>query len=308
MTTLADLVGAGRVAEDVPLAPLTTYKFGGPADYFAEVDSEEDLLELTEAAAEEGLAVLVVGRGSNLVIADDGFRGLAMRLGTGLGRVEVTDGGEVVAGGAASLPTLARTSVRAGRLGLEWCVGVPGSVGGAVRMNAGCHGSDISKCLTAARVVDIDRSRAEERTVDDLGLGYRTSRLTDNDVVTSARFHTVPGSSEEGERRIREVTQWRRKHQPGGTLNAGSVFKNPPGDAAGRIIDETGLKGFRVGSVAVSDKHANFFVADPGARAQDLFDLVWAVRSRVGRATGTWLEPEIHFAGAFRPSPDRADP
>lgn len=137
------------------------------------------------------------------------------------------------------------------------------------------------------------------RTPSDLELGYRSSNLGSDQIVTSARFATSPCTRPEAEARIREITRWRKQHQPGGTFNAGSVFKNPSGDAAGRLIDETGLKGFRCGGVAVSEIHANFFTADEDATAQDVWDLVWAVRRRVGEATGVWLVPEIRFAGAF---------
>lgn len=290
----------------VPLAPLTTYKMGGPADHLARPASMEEVADLAAFVADHpDLPVLVLGRGSNLVVADAGFPGLVIQLGPLFLEVVLEEDGTVRAGGAAPLPITARTAARAGRGGLEFFVGIPGSVGGAVRMNAGCHGSETTEWLSAARVVDLRTGEASDRTPGDLELAYRHSNLRPDELVVEARFRTVASSPEESLRVIREITRWRRDTQPGGTFNAGSVFRNPDGDAAGAIIDRLGLQGFRVGQAAVSTKHANFFVAEPGAPAQDVYDLVWAVRRRVGEETGIWLTPEVQFAGRFRESADR---
>lgn len=301
---IASLVDRGMIALDSDLAGLTTYKFGGPARYYAEPESESELLEVARAIGDASLAVLVLGRGSNLVIADDGFDGVVIHLGSSFGGIGIDDAGRVLAGAAAPLASVARFGIEPGRGGLEFFVGIPGSVGGAVRMNAGCHGSETREFLQEARVVDLVQGTVTERTPVDLELGYRSSNLLPTDVVVAATFRTTPSDSVAVRDRIREITVWRREHQPGGTYNAGSVFRNPPGDSAGRIIDALGLKGFRVGQVSVSDRHANFFVADEGASAQDLYDLVWAVRRSVGEARNVWLEPEIQFVGEFRPSPE----
>ncbi|MDH3425649.1 MAG: UDP-N-acetylmuramate dehydrogenase, partial [Acidimicrobiia bacterium] len=258
IATLDDLVARGLVAENVVLGSLTTYKFGGPARYFAEATSEADLVELGLALGDE--SIVVIGRGSNLVIADRGFDGVAVRLGSGLAQIEVGDDGQIRAGGAASLPQLARTSAKAGRGGLEWCVGVPGSVGGAVRMNAGCHGSETSQWLVEASVVNLRGGDVTTRTPQELDLSYRHSNLRSDEIVTGTVFRTVESTITDAEAEIRRITAWRKEHQPGGTLNAGSVFKNPPGDFAGRLIDSLGFKGLEVGGASVSDRHANFFV------------------------------------------------
>lgn len=304
MTAVASMVLRGAIAEDVDLASLTTYKFGGPTRFFCEAEDEATLLEAAASAQEDGVRVLILGRGSNLVISDGGFDGLVVRLGGGLGGIEVDQSGEVVAGAAAALPAVARRAAESGRGGLEFFVGIPGSVGGAVRMNAGCHGSETRDHLITARVVDLRTGTADERTPDRLGLGYRHSDLIDSEVVIAARFATTTVESVVGFEKMRQITRWRRIHQPGGTFNAGSVFKNPEGDAAGRLIDAAGLKGFRMGGASVSERHANFFVADETARAQDVYDLVWAVRRRVGESFGTWLVPELRFVGEFVPSAD----
>jgi UDP-N-acetylmuramate dehydrogenase len=309
MTSPIDaLVATGRARPHAQLAHLTTYKLGGPARWLVETASEEEVLAAGTAATAAGVELLVLGRGSNLVIADTGFDGVVLRLVGDLATVELEPSGEVRAGAGASLPVVARQAAKWGRRGLEFFVGVPGSVGGAVRMNAGCHGRETVDVLLAARVVDTVRGNVGDRPAESLGLGYRNSALGPTEVVVGARFRTEAGTTAESEEEMRQVTRWRRLHQPGGTLNAGSVFANPEGDAAGRIIDHLGLKGFRVGGASVSTKHANFFVVEPGATAQDVHDLVWAVRRRVGEATGVWLRPEVRFAGNFAHSPDQRAP
>lgn len=299
MSALADLAAAGMLARDVPLAPLTTYRFGGPARYYLEVHHEEELLTVAAGLAAEPVPVLVLGRGSNLVVSPRGFPGLVVRPGEGMGGVAVAGDGLIAAGAAAAQPVVARRCAAAGRGGLEFMVGIPGAVGGAVRMNSGGHGSDTAAWLVSARVVDLRTGSVGERPAAALGLSYRHSNLADTDVVVAATLRTVARPRREGEAMMREIVRWRRRTQPGGALNAGSVFKNPPGDAAGRIIDSAGLKGLRVGRVAVSPKHANFFVAEAGASAQDLYDLVAEVRRRVAERTGIVLEPEVRFAGPF---------
>ncbi|MEE8330725.1 MAG: UDP-N-acetylmuramate dehydrogenase [Acidimicrobiia bacterium] len=298
-----ELEELGVLTAGVSLAASTTYKLGGAAAWLAEPSSLSELQAVVEAFA--GTDVLMLGRGSNLVVADKGFDGLVVRLGSGFAEIEVADD-RVRAGGAVSLPVLARTAVQQGRGGLEWCVGVPGSVGGAVRMNAGCHGSDVADCLDTASVIDLRDGSIRSLTAEDMELAYRSSNLAQPDAVVEATFLTSEIDPDDGAREIRRITQWRREHQPGGTLNAGSVFKNPSGDVAGRIIDDAGLKGLARGGVRVSEKHANFLEADPGASAQDVYDLVWAVRKLIGDTTGVWLEPEVRFAGEFEPSPDEA--
>ncbi|MEX1208831.1 MAG: UDP-N-acetylmuramate dehydrogenase [Acidimicrobiia bacterium] len=299
MTSLANLVDRGKVTTGAPLAPLTTYKVGGPARFLVVVDDEEDLRLAASLAAEEQLPLIALGRGSNLIVADSGFPGVVIRPGPGLSGWSLGEGAVVSAGAGTPLPLLARETVRAGRGGLEFFTGIPGSVGGAVRMNAGCHGSDTAAWLVTARVFDLVDGAVSSPTPVELDMGYRHTNLTDRQFVVSAAFRTVDREPGEGEATIREITRWRRDNQPGGTLNAGSVFKNPPGDSAGRIIDHAGLKGLRIGGAAVSERHANFFVADAGVSADDLRRLVEEVRRRILESTGVDLEPEIRFVGEF---------
>jgi UDP-N-acetylmuramate dehydrogenase len=299
VNALDRLVSAGRLATGVPVGRHTTYKLGGPARYFAEVADRPSLEAVIEAWRGSGVPVLVLGWGSNLVVADAGFDGLVVRPTGEFTRIDLHPL-HIEAGCAARLPMLARAAVAAGRLGLEFYVGIPGTVGGAVRQNAGCHGSETSDRLLWAEVLDMVEGRTSRRTPLDLDLAYRHSNIAETDLVLSAGFMFESGDPAEGERRIREVTRWRKQHQPGGTLNAGSVFKNPPGDAAGRLIDQAGLKGFRVGGVSVSDRHANFFVAEEGATASDLARLIAEVRRRVLDLTGVELETEIRLVGDFQ--------
>ncbi len=202
------------------------------------------------------------------------------------------------------MPSVARACAQEGRGGLEFLIGIPGSIGGGVRMNAGCHGSETRDWLQTARVVDLRQGTTRECRSEDLEMTYRHSNLQLDEIVTSATFLTVPRDVEAIAETMRDIIRWRRDHQPGGTLNAGSVFKNPSGDSAGRIIDSLGLKGTSVGGAKVSTKHANFFVAEAGVTAQDVYDLVWAIRRRVANELGVWLEPEVQFAGPFHPAPD----
>lgn len=286
------------VRRRVPLASLTTYKVGGPAAWYLEAPDRE-VLEVVLEGCPSDVPVLVLGKGSNVVVSDDGFPGLVVRLVGRFLAVETTPGGEVWAGAGASLPKVARTAAAAGLGGLEFLVGIPGTVGGAVRMNAGGHGVEIRDRLVTATVLELDTRSVEPRDAERLGLGYRTSALGDREVVLAATFGAEPRPRREVEERMRAITRWRREHQPGGTLNAGSVFKNPPGDAAGRIIDAAGLRGYRLGKVAVSELHANFIVAEPGATAAEIHRLVHRVRRVVAERTGIVLEPELRFVGPF---------
>jgi UDP-N-acetylmuramate dehydrogenase len=305
-----------RVRRDVALAPLTTYRVGGSAALFVAARSLDDLRAVAEARAETDVPVLVVGRGSNMLVADSGFRGLALTVHELADHVELPpleqldaarpgDPVDVLAGGAVALPVLARRTAAAGITGFEWAVGVPGSIGGAVRMNAGGHGSDMAACLVEVRVVDLDAPRDPVRIpVDELGLRFRASSLAPAHVVVEARLRLAVGERAASEAEIAEVVRWRREHQPGGQ-NCGSVFVNPvPGEVtAGGLVDALGLRGFRIGSAWVSEKHANFVQASEGGSAADVRAVIEAVRERVAADTGYRLRSEVRLVGF-----DDADP
>ncbi len=289
----------GRARRDAPLGALTTYRVGGTAALFLEAEGDEDLELAGRAVRASGVEVLVVGRGSNLLVADTGFPGLAVRLGPAYERVEVK-GTAVRAGGATPLPALARRTAGAGLRGLEWAVGVPGSVGGGVRMNAGGHGSDIAATLREVRVLDLAGGQDARVPAAELDLSYRHSRIGAGEVVVEADFGLEAGDATDAGRLVADIVRWRRLHQPGGQ-NAGSVFTNPPGDSAGRLIDAAGCRGLRLGTAVVSEKHANFVQADPGGRAGDVLALLLAVRSRVEAHAGIALRTEVRLVGFPNP-------
>ena len=242
-----------------------------------------------------GIDVLVIGNGSNLLVSDRGFRGIAIALGDAFDFV-VLVGNELRAGGATRLPVAARRSAAAGLSGFEWAVGVPGTIGGAVLMNAGGHGSDIARTLISADIVDLRQGTRTTRPGRQLDLNYRHSNLTSTDVVVEARFALTRGDPIRSEAEIADIVRWRRENQPGGQ-NAGSVFTNPLGDSAGRLIDKAGCKGLRIGSAYVSSKHANFFIADDGGSADDVFALMREVRRRVRGVHGIELIAETKLVG-----------
>lgn len=303
-----DLLAAGQpVRRDVPLGPLTTYRVGGPAAAFLLIEDAAGLGSTARIVARHRVPVLVVGRGSNLLVADAGFPGLALQLGDGFAEVDIAEvdiaepaGGpvEVRAGGAASLPVVARRTAAAGVEGFEWAVGVPGSIGGAVRMNAGGHGADMAASLQSVRVVSLHSGEDVDMSAADLHLGYRTSALAASDVVVEARLLLRTGDRDAAQERVSEIVAWRRHHQPGGP-NAGSVFSNPPGDSAGRLVDAAGGRGLRVGSAEVSTKHANFIQADPGGSADDVAALMVEMARLVADHAGVHLHPETVLVGDF---------
>ncbi|MGA7759827.1 MAG: UDP-N-acetylmuramate dehydrogenase [Ilumatobacteraceae bacterium] len=291
----------GPIAErDVPLGPLTTYRVGGPADVFVRARRVDDLVSIAEAAQRSRLDVLVIGRGSNMLVADSGFRGIAVSLVDLADVLDIDDDTAVVTASAGmALPVVARKTAAAGLSGFEWAVGVPGSIGGAVRMNAGGHGSDMAAALVDATVVDL-ATATDARTVPaaEIGLGFRHSELPDSVVVVSARLQLARGDRATSEAAIAEIVSWRRANQPGGQ-NAGSVFVNPvPGEvSAGALIDAAGLRGVRLGSAHVSEKHANFIQVADGGSADDVHALMRVVRERVEETSGYALRSEIRLVG-----------
>lgn len=300
---LADSELAPSLRRDYRLAPHTTYRVGGPVRLFVTANDRAELDRLASivagsSAAGGPLPVLVVGRGSNLLVADRGFDGLAVALGSGLSGFEI-DEATVTASGGALLPVLARASADAGLTGFEWAVGVPGTVGGAVRMNAGGHGSDMSESLVEAVVVDLCLGGSTVLSVERLNLGYRSSSITAHQVVTSIKLQLRLGDRQAPRAELAEIVRWRRANQPGGR-NAGSVFTNPEHAAAGALIESAGAKGLRIGSAEVSPKHANFIQSDEGGRAADIVEVMREVRRMVMAEHGVDLAVETHLVG-FEP-------
>jgi UDP-N-acetylmuramate dehydrogenase len=286
-----------------PLAMHTTYGVGGPAALLVDVKGPLELAVLREQLAGHEVPVFVLGRGSNVLVADEGFDGVVVRLGRAFNVVELPSRGATSAedmvlrvGSATPLPVLARQAAEAGWAGLSWAVGVPGSVGGAVRMNAGGHGSDMAACVVRYTWVDLLSPAGGTDDLSRLQYGYRSSSVTASEVVLSADLRVERGDAEAEKAEISSIVRWRREHQPGG-FNAGSVFANPEGDSAGRLIEDAGLKGFRLGSARVSEKHANFIQADKDGKASDVRALMDHVRTVVLEHTGLLLRTEVRLLG-----------
>ncbi len=292
----------GRLETDVELRRMTTYRLGGPAALYLEPSDVSDLEALGRALkeVEEEVPVLPVGRGSNLVVSDSGFPGVCIHLGAGFETFEAEAAGAARVGAAAALPQVTNWTARRGWAGFEFAIAIPGSVGGGVRMNAGAHGGDMAACLVGATIFSLTEAGVDLVNAADLGFSYRRSALTDRDIVLDARLQLREDDAEAVKARVEANRRHRAETQPPAVQNAGSVFKNPHGDHAGRLVEAAGLKGFAVGAASVSELHANFFIASTGAGAQDVFDLVHAVRAKVEQRFGVVLEPEIRFVGSFR--------
>lgn len=300
----------GKIESEVRLDRFTTYRLGGPAALFLEPSSVEDLRAMASVlAGVEDVDVLPLGRGSNLVVSESGFPGIVVRLGSDFSWIrsheDAPDGRVGVAAGAATtMPQLANWTARRGISGFEWMISIPGSVGGGVRMNAGAHDGDLSQVLARAVVWKIGESGLVELDAAELEYSYRSSNLDDRTLVVEAHLHGVPADPSAIRERMEGYRKHRAETQPGALQNAGSVFKNPEGDSAGRLVEAAGLKGYSVGGARVSELHANFFIAGDGATAQDVRDLVDHVRAVVAERSGVRLVPEIRFVGSFRETAD----
>jgi UDP-N-acetylmuramate dehydrogenase len=291
---------------DVPLSRFTTIGTGGPATAFGKPADLAELVELLRFAAEREFPVAVVGLGSNLLVADEGFPGLALKLAGGLAEVTLGDvsAGEtwLDAGGGAPLAVCLHRARTAGLGGLEFACAIPGTVGGAVWMNAGAYGSDLRGVLRTAVVATA--AGANERTPDDLGMEYRRSGLRHGHVVASARFELVPRPVGEIRRIVAELQRQRKQAQPTNKRTFGSVFKNPAHElTAGRLLDACGLRGFRIGGAQISPKHANFIENADGATTADVLALIGEARRRALERYGIVLEPEVQLIGGIEIPP-----
>lgn len=292
---LAAIPGLG-VRPGQPLARLSTLRIGGPAELYVEVGSERALVALLQEVARRRLAFQLLGLGSNVLVPDAGLPGIVARLGGELKRVRIR-GLRLSAGAGAPLALAARKAAKAGLAGLEALAGFPSTVGGAVFMNAGCYGTEIKDVLRSARLVELD-GRRRRIEVADLQAGYRSTCLQQTGaIVTRALFDLAPGDPAALLARMEELNSRRWKSLPSGQANAGSIFKNPPGDSAGRLLDAAGLKGTSVGGALVSPKHANVIVNTGGATAADVVTLMRAMRDRAAEAFAVRLEPEIVLLG-----------
>lgn len=288
----------GRCDLDVPLAPFTSYQLGGPAAVYLEAESDQDLAALAEALSVTGLPLLVVGRGSNMLVSDRGFDGIAVRLGGGFRWARV-DGARIAAGGAMPVPALASLAAGASLAGFEFAAAIPASLGGAVAMNAGAHHRSMSDVVVQATVFDLTAASSRVIAAADLGFVYRASALPAGSVVTGAVAALTPGDPAAIAGAMREAREWRRATQPIGLPNAGSVFKNPPSEAAGSLVERICGKGMRSGGASVSEVHANFIVTQPGATAADVHTLIRRIQAMVLDNAGVELETEVKLVGSF---------
>jgi UDP-N-acetylmuramate dehydrogenase len=295
LAILRDARGA-RVRADVPMAPLTTFRIGGPAAIFFEPDSTEDLRAVAEAVARTGVAVAIVGKGSNVLVADEGFDGVVLRLGRGF-RWSARAGDTVTAGAAMPLPALAGVAQQHGLAGLGFGVAIPASLGGAVRMNAGAHDGQMADVVSTVDIFELGSDRTRTLGADEVGFAYRSTALPSGAVVVAAALHLRPGDPAEIRASMDAARTWRRDTQPLAEPNCGSVFTNPPGEHAAALIDAAGLKGAAIGGASVSTKHANFIVTASGATAADVRALIDLVRAGVSRASGIDLQTEVRTIG-----------
>jgi UDP-N-acetylenolpyruvoylglucosamine reductase len=287
------------VERDYPLARLTTVRTGGPADWFARAGSDEKLAELLAWAQAEGIEVGVVGSGSNLLVADDGFRGLVLKLDDDLARIE-RDGNRVVCGGGARLPQASARAARWGLTGLEFGVNIPGTVGGAVKMNANAYGGELGKVLEWVDIATPDGS--ERRAPAELGFEYRRSNLEPREIVSRASFGLEPADTETVKATLAGMREQRRAAQPSGIKTFGSTFKNPgderaEGRTAGTLLEAAGCRGLRVGGARFSEKHANFVENMGDATTADVLELMREGRRRVRERFAVELEAEVQLLG-----------
>ena len=289
------------VERDFPLARLTTIRTGGPADWFARPGSSAALAELLAWADADGLEVGVVGSGSNLLVADEGVRGLVMKLDGSLATIE-RDGTRLLCGGGARLPQASARAAREGLSGVEFGVNIPGTVGGAVKMNANAYGGELGRVLEWVEVAT--PAGAERRRPEELGFAYRTSNLGPREVVARASFALEPGDPQRIKAVLADMRARRKAAQPSGIKTFGSTFKNPDGDrSAGVLLDEAGCRGLQVGGARFSEKHANFVENAGEATTADVIALMAEGRRRVRERFGIELEPEVQLLGEVDASP-----
>ena len=294
------LRGLPGVSEDEPLASRTSFGIGGPAEFFVEMGRPQAIEEVLDGAAERGIPYLLLGAGTNLLIADTGIEGLVVRV---VNRECHIDGRQIRAGAGLKMMRLARIAADAGLVGFEFAIGVPGTVGGAVYQNAGCWGKELREVLVEVEGYMPGKGRKSWNPVD-LHFRYRSSALRDGPLkgglVVEAKIQLERGDGEAAKALMAKLTKERNETQPIKTKNCGSVFQNPPGDSAGRLVQAAGLKGAREGMAVVSTLHGNFIVNEGGATATDVKRLIERIQTEVRRRFNIELETEVEMMGKFK--------
>lgn len=295
---LTELVGEERVKTAEPMSSHTTFRIGGPADYFAEPDTAEALAGLIKLCRKEQVPYMIVGNGSNLLVGDQGYRGVIISLGKSWSAIR-TEGTRMYAGAGTMLSAAARRALQESLTGLEFAAGIPGTIGGAVFMNAGAYGSDMSAVLTSVTVLTAE-GVVETVPAEELELGYRTSCVEKRGyIVLQAEMELQAGEEEAIRLRMEDLAQQRRSKQPLEFPSAGSTFKRPEGYFAGKLIQDAGLRGYQVGGAQVSEKHCGFVINRGKATANDVMQLCRDVQEKVKEEFGVTMEMEVRTIGEF---------
>lgn len=286
---------------NMPLAKNNTFRVGGPAGIFAIADSLHELNIIAGAINDYDLPFLLLGRGSNLLISDTGFPGVVLQLGKEFQQISASEDG-LLAGAAATLTALAQTALKHSLEGLSFVVGIPGTLGAAIAINAGAYKSQMSDIVRKVTIYDIRNHahRLLSLNNEEIGFSYRSTKLSGDTIILEAALALKPGQSGHIKREMETNWRHRKESQPLGRPSAGSIFKNPEGRAAGKLIEESGCKGWRVGGAEVSEEHANFIINTGNASAMDIYKLIKKIQDEVSSKTGIELETEIKMAGEFK--------
>lgn len=284
-----------RLKVNQALAEFTSFQIGGPADLFITVENEAELMRAMSAAHQSGTPAFCLGHGTNLLVSDRGIRGLVIRLGEGFNRISIDDA-KVTAGAGVDFGQLVETVVELGLEGLEFGEGIPGTIGGGLVMNAGAFGGEIARVVTLVHGVTAS-GEARALTPEEVNFAYRRTELPAHFVISRVDFELHHGDREKLRAKVMELRAKRAARQPRGVPNAGSIFKNPPGNFAGRLLESAGMKGHRIGGAAFSEAHSNFIVNLGGARAEEVRALIEMAKLRVKQNSGVMLEPEVRLVG-----------
>lgn len=302
MSDLLPLSGMikGEILNSVPMSAYTSFRVGGRVDYLAFPSDIQDLQEVLRRCNQQGVRYFVLGNGTNLLVRDGGIRGMAISLSRGFLRVEEVGGGPgenlILAEAGGPLGKLVEFSSEKGLTGLEFAAGIPGTVGGAIFMNAGAFKEEMKGVLHSVRLMDPE-GNISEKGKNELRFSYRSLEVEKGEVILGAQFSLRPENGQRVKAKVEENIRWRKTKQPWDLPSAGSVFKNPVQGPAGRFVEEAGLKGSRIGDAQVSEQHANFIVNRGKARARDILTLVEIIREKVFKEKGVWLETEIQVVG-----------
>lgn len=292
------IVKPENILVNEPMSKHTTFKIGGNADLFVSISNEMEIKELTDLLRKEGISYYLIGNGSNILVSDKGYRGVIIEIGSKYNEIRVHDN-KIVARAGALLSAVSHTALDNNLTGMEFAGGIPGTVGGGVIMNAGAYGGEIKQVAYQIRAL-MPNGEIKNLTNDEMEFGYRNSRAKrEGYIILQATFQLLPGDNEVIDGIMRDLTFKRRDKQPLEYPSAGSTFKRPKGHYAGKLISDSGLKGYTIGGAQVSEKHAGFLINRDHASSQDMYSLIKHVQSRVFEDSGVMLEPEVIFLGDF---------